>query len=65
MGAIHGRINEGTKKLGSLVVFSFQFSPEKRNIRIKSVNISIEFYGDDGHPAVSAMVPDGEVKAVS
>ncbi|KAF5609026.1 Mg2+ transporter like zinc transport [Fusarium pseudoanthophilum] len=63
-GAIHGCMNKATKAPATLLVFSFDFSPERRNVRIKSVHITVEFYGNDGHPVISAMVPDGRVTAL-
>jgi hypothetical protein len=65
IGAIHGYSSEETKKPATLLVFSFSFLPHKRNVRIKSVNITIEFDGRDDDPAVVAMVPKSMVNGVS
>ncbi|KAL9572304.1 hypothetical protein ACKAV7_003505 [Fusarium commune] len=62
IGAIHGRASE-TKKPATLLVLSFLFIPFKKSVRIKSANITVEFYGDDSYPAVAAMAPYGDVKA--
>jgi hypothetical protein len=65
IGAIHGCLSARTAEPATLLVLSFKFTPYRRNVRIKSVNIAVEFYGDDGHPTISAMAPDGKVAAVS
>lgn len=64
IGVVHGHISE-TEKPATLLVLSFRFQPHRRNVRIKSANISVEFYGDVGCPTVSAMAPDGRMDVVS
>ncbi|KAF4422222.1 hypothetical protein FACUT_10699 [Fusarium acutatum] len=62
IGAIHGYVGE-TKKPATLLVLSFLFDNLKQSVRIRSANITVEFYGDDSFPTVAAMAPYGEVKA--
>ncbi|RGP79390.1 hypothetical protein FLONG3_2445 [Fusarium longipes] len=64
IGAVHGYKSARTKELATLLVLSFSFLPSKRNIRIKSANITVDFSGDNGDPVVAAMVPDGKVNAL-
>ncbi|CEI70518.1 unnamed protein product [Fusarium venenatum] len=61
IGAVHGYISARTEQPASLLVLSFRFLPYKRNVRIKSVNITVEFEGDDDDPAVAAIAPDDKV----
>ncbi|KAG4253179.1 hypothetical protein FPRO03_07139 [Fusarium proliferatum] len=62
IGVIHGHVGE-TKKPATLLVLIFRFENLKKNVRIKSANITVEFYGDDGYPTIAAMAPYDEVKA--
>ncbi|XEV07197.1 hypothetical protein FSHL1_012484 [Fusarium sambucinum] len=57
IGAVHGYTDAKTEGLASLLVFSFRFLPHKKNVRIKSVNITVEFDGDDDDPAVAKIAP--------
>ncbi|EWG47619.1 hypothetical protein FVEG_07680 [Fusarium verticillioides 7600] len=63
VGAIHGRISAETEQLATLLVLSFSFLPRRANVRIKSVNISVEFCGNEDCPIISAMAPEGPVFA--
>ncbi|KAF5724920.1 hypothetical protein FMUND_350 [Fusarium mundagurra] len=64
VGVIHGRIDARTETPATLLVLSFSFIPHRASLRIKSVKISVEFYGDENRPDIAAMAPYGTVNAL-
>lgn len=64
MGTVHGSMSPG-KDPATLVALDFEFQALKVSRRIKSVDITLRFYGESDNPIVAKIVPQGSHYLVS